>query len=58
SVPSPLERFNGPHISCDGAFKERSAAIGVILRDTNDCLLDGIGKCIPAVSSIFAEATA
>ncbi|CAK9150854.1 unnamed protein product, partial [Ilex paraguariensis] len=53
-VPPPLS-FQGPKISCDEAFKDKRAAIGIILWDTNDCMVDGIGKKIPAVSSLFCR---
>ena len=42
----------------DGAFKDERAAIGVVLRDSNERLLDGIAKTIPGVSSLYAESDA
>ncbi|CAK9178560.1 unnamed protein product, partial [Ilex paraguariensis] len=41
------------------SFEENGEdAIGVILRDTNEGLLEGIAKRIPAVSNSYSQASA
>ncbi|CAK9164723.1 unnamed protein product [Ilex paraguariensis] len=58
SVLLSSQRSQSSKISCDGAFKGRGAAIGVVLRNSTDCFMDGIGKRILAVSSQYAEVAA
>ncbi|CAK9187954.1 unnamed protein product, partial [Ilex paraguariensis] len=45
-------------LCCDGAFKKAEVAIGVILKDFNGTLEDGIAKRILTVSSRFSKVAA
>ncbi|CAK9140426.1 unnamed protein product [Ilex paraguariensis] len=49
--------FTNPlSLCCDGAFKKDTAAIGVILKCSNETIVEGIAEQVLAVSSLFSEA--
>ncbi|CAK9143379.1 unnamed protein product [Ilex paraguariensis] len=45
-------------LNCDGIFKKGKAAIGVVVRYSNGCIVDGFGAKVLASSSVQAKAFA
>ena len=48
---------SGLKVSCDGAFKGENDAVGIIVRDINGKVVDGIAKHKPAISSLYSKTT-
>lgn len=55
----PLPRA-GLKINCDGSFSlfKGKASVGIIARNSEGRLVDGIGKSIPVISALSSEAWA